>query len=130
MFYNELHKNVSYVWLLYGGLNHIIFVFRKLLFLICFVYIIFGVKSLFSKSFFGVINFLLIRRYYGYSLTNHTLQLYWNHTLAWVFSCKFAAYFQNTLLDGCFWRMYLHLYRNNKSIPKVRFLILKNVFFW
>ena len=23
-------------------------------------------------------------------------QLYWNHTLAWVFSCKFAAYFQNT----------------------------------
>ena len=25
-----------------------------------------------------------------------TLQLYWNHTSAWVFSCKFAAYFQNT----------------------------------
>ena len=24
-------------------------------------------------------------------------QLYWNHTLAWVFSCKFTAYFQNTL---------------------------------
>ena len=24
------------------------------------------------------------------------LQLYWNHTLAWVFSCKYAAYFQNT----------------------------------
>ena len=24
-------------------------------------------------------------------------QLYWNHTLAWVFPCKFAAYFQNTL---------------------------------
>ena len=23
-------------------------------------------------------------------------QLYWNHTLAWVFSCRFAAYFQNT----------------------------------
>ena len=22
--------------------------------------------------------------------------LYWNHTLAWVFFCKFAAYFQNT----------------------------------
>ena len=22
----------------------------------------------------------------------------WNHTSAWVFSCKFAAYFQNTLL--------------------------------
>ena len=24
------------------------------------------------------------------------LQLYWNHTSAWVISCKFAAYFQNT----------------------------------
>ena len=24
-------------------------------------------------------------------------QLYWNHTLAWVFFCKFAVYFQNTL---------------------------------
>ena len=23
-------------------------------------------------------------------------QRYWNHTSAWVFSCKFAAYFQNT----------------------------------
>ena len=23
-------------------------------------------------------------------------QLYWNRTLAWVFSCKFAVYFQNT----------------------------------
>ena len=34
-------------------------------------------------------------------------QLYRNHTSAWVFSCKFAAYFQNTLLlrtplGGCF----------------------------
>ena len=24
------------------------------------------------------------------------LQLYWNRTSKWVFSCKFAAYFQNT----------------------------------
>ena len=24
------------------------------------------------------------------------LQFYWNHSFAWVFSCKFAAYFQNT----------------------------------
>ena len=24
------------------------------------------------------------------------LQLYWNRTSAWVFSCKFAVYFQNT----------------------------------
>ena len=27
-------------------------------------------------------------------------QLYWIHTLAWVFSSKFAAYFQN--MDSCF----------------------------
>ena len=31
----------------------------------------------------------------------------WNYTLAWVFSCTFAAYFQNTFswtpLKGCFW---------------------------
>ena len=25
-----------------------------------------------------------------------TLQFYWNRASAWVFSCKFAAYFQNT----------------------------------
>ena len=25
-----------------------------------------------------------------------SLQLYWNYTSAWVLSCKFAAYFQNT----------------------------------
>ena len=30
-------------------------------------------------------------------LNRVTLQLYWNHTLAFVFSCKFAAYFQNTV---------------------------------
>ena len=34
-------------------------------------------------------------------------QLYWNGTSAWVFSCKFASYFQNTFflgtsLGGCF----------------------------
>ena len=32
------------------------------------------------------------------------LQLYWNHTLAWVFSCTFAAYFQNTFLQEQLWR--------------------------
>ena len=37
------------------------------------------------------------------------LQLYQNHISAWLFSCKFATYFQNTFsyehlpLDGCFW---------------------------
>ena len=31
------------------------------------------------------------------------LQLYWNHTSAWVFSCKFAAYFQNTFSKEHLW---------------------------
>ena len=30
-------------------------------------------------------------------------QLYWNHTSAWVFSCKFAAYFQNTFYYEHLW---------------------------
>ena len=29
------------------------------------------------------------------NLNKVTLQLYWNHFSAWLFSCKFAAYFQN-----------------------------------
>ena len=31
------------------------------------------------------------------------LQLYWNHNSAWVFSDKFAAYFQNTFLYEQIW---------------------------
>ena len=35
-------------------------------------------------------------------------QFYWNHASVWVFSCKFAAYFQDTFfmrtpMEGCFW---------------------------
>ena len=30
-------------------------------------------------------------------------QLYWNHTLAWVFSCKSAAYFQKIVSSEHFW---------------------------
>ena len=30
-------------------------------------------------------------------------QLYWNHTSAWVFSCKFATYFQNTCGQLLLW---------------------------
>ena len=32
------------------------------------------------------------------------LQLYWNRTSTWVFSCKFAAYFQNTFSLEHLWR--------------------------
>ena len=31
------------------------------------------------------------------------LQHYWNHTSAWVFSCKFAAYFHNTFCYEHLW---------------------------
>ena len=31
--------------------------------------------------------------------------LYWNHTSTWVFSCKFAAYFQNTFSYQRLWRV-------------------------
>ena len=29
--------------------------------------------------------------------------VYWNHTLTWVFSCKFAAFFQNAFLSEDLW---------------------------
>ena len=32
------------------------------------------------------------------------LHLYWNHTSSWVFSCKFAAFFQNTFSWERVWR--------------------------
>ena len=31
-------------------------------------------------------------------------QIYWNHTSAWVFSCKFAGYFWNTIYFELLWR--------------------------
>ena len=34
----------------------------------------------------------------------HALQLYWNHTLVWVFSYKFAAYSQNIFSWEYIWR--------------------------
>ena len=30
-------------------------------------------------------------------------QLYWNRTSTWVFSCKFAAYFQDTFFSEHLW---------------------------
>ena len=32
------------------------------------------------------------------------LQRYWNRTSEWVFSCKFATYFQNTFSQEPLWR--------------------------
>ena len=51
-------------------------------------------------------------------------ELYWNRTLAWVFSCRFAAYFQNTfsrntsgwMLLYYFWHIRLKCYKNSKNL--------------
>ena len=45
------------------------------------------------------------------------LQFYWNHTSAWVFSCKFAAYFQNNFFRTPF----------RKNTSGGLFLILPNL---
>ena len=42
------------------------------------------------------------------------LQLYWNCTSAWVFSCKYAAYFQNTFSQEHLWRTASGDRRDNK----------------
>ena len=39
-----------------------------------------------------------------YDFNKVSLQLYLNHTSAWVFSCKFAAYFQNIFYQINLWR--------------------------
>ena len=38
-----------------------------------------------------------------YNFNEVSLQLYWNRTLAWMFSCKFTAYYQNTFLQVHLW---------------------------
>ena len=38
-----------------------------------------------------------------YDFNKVSKQLYWNHTSAWVFSCNFAAYFQNTFSKQRLW---------------------------
>ena len=55
------------------------------------------------------------------------LQLYWNHTLAWTFSRKFAAYIQNTFLQEHLWRIAsgkIHL--NSQKIKTVVSLLFGN----
>ena len=37
------------------------------------------------------------------SCSENMQQLYWNRTFAWVISCKFAAYFQNTFPQEHLW---------------------------
>ena len=40
---------------------------------------------------------------WGLNWNGSALQLYWNHTSTWVFSCKFATYFQNTFSKEHLW---------------------------
>ena len=39
----------------------------------------------------------------NYDFNKFALKLYWNRTSAWVLSCKFSAYFQNTFSSENFW---------------------------
>ena len=46
-------------------------------------------------------------------------QLYWNRTSAWVFSCKFAAYFQNTFSKEQVWTAaFMSKYSEKSSLWK------------
>ena len=46
------------------------------------------------------------------------LQLYWNRTSAWVFSCKYAAYFQNTFSLENIWRVTSGFYQKSSFIQR------------
>ena len=58
------------------------------------------------------------------------MQLYWHHTSAWVVSCKFALYFQNTFSEaatrGVLWKkLFLQISQNSQKniCARVSFLI-------
>ena len=46
-------------------------------------------------------------------------QLYWNHTSAWVFSCKLPAYFQNTFSWEHLWRAASAIFNCMKSFVSI-----------
>ena len=57
------------------------------------------------------------------------LQLYWNRTLAWVFCCKFAAYFQNNFFKEHIWRTASEIQTSLRFFripPDTNFLIFVN----
>ena len=65
------------------------------------------------------------------SVISIKLQLHWNHTSTWVFSCKVAAYFQNTFsqepLADCFWNFFFYvLARVSKSCKSLIISFLYN----
>ena len=56
------------------------------------------------------------------------LQLYWNRTSAWVFSCKFAAYFQNTFSQNTSGWLLLNLTLEGKIVIHKTIAVSKIVF--
>ena len=56
-------------------------------------------------------------------------KFYWNHTSAWVFSCKFHAYFR-TPPDGCFWNRKLHVNKRGNSLLANNFIKYLRSSFW
>ena len=56
------------------------------------------------------------------------LQLYWNHTSAWVFSFKFASYFQNTFFyQNTSGELLLLLELKKSSLIEINQLWLRNI---
>ena len=51
-----------------------------------------------SEVFLGKGVLKIYSKFTGENPYRSAKQLYWHHSSAWVFSCKFAAYFQNTFL--------------------------------
>ena len=56
-------------------------------------------------------------------------QLYWNHTSAWAFSCKFAVYFQNTSSKEHLWMAASEYwdYRRTCSISQTTHVVLDRI---
>ena len=55
------------------------------------------------------------------------MQLYWNHTSAWVISSKFAAFLQNTFSEEHLWRAASGHLHYNKKHTATCFLSLSTV---
>ena len=56
-----------------------------------------------------------------------SLQLYWNHTLTWVFSCKFTGYFQIFVLQKRLWRAaFGKIYLSSQETTTLESLLFRN----
>ena len=56
-------------------------------------------------------------------LNKFAKQIYWNHTSAWMISCKFTVYFQNTFYEEQLWMAASEIKTQDiedKSDPNIR----------